>query len=52
MLDSRAATLEKHGRIKEALLDAKALVELAPESHKVGRLALLLLCPLPPPGRC
>lgn len=36
VLDSRAATLEKLGRIKDALLNAKALVELSPESHKVG----------------
>lgn len=35
VLDSRAATLEKLGLIKEALLDAKDMVELAPEAHKV-----------------
>lgn len=35
VLDSRAATLQKLGRIPEALEDARAMVELEPQSLKV-----------------
>ena len=38
--DSRAATLEKLGRISDALKDARKVIDMCPDSYKVGRLAL------------
>jgi hypothetical protein len=36
VLDSRAVVLEKVGRVKDALLDARAIIELTPKSPKVS----------------
>lgn len=36
VLDSRAVVLEKLGRFKEALQDARAVIELTPTSPKVS----------------
>jgi hypothetical protein len=33
--DSRAAVLEKLGRYKDALKDARVVIELSPDSYKV-----------------
>ena len=48
--DSRAATLEKLGRVSDALKDAKKVIDMCPGSYKVGiigycRIVCLDACP-------